>query len=58
MYRGNSDLKSVHFKKTVARISFLSKFVLKLPQFWKKGDSRNWLFKMNGLKGNQMFLCF
>ena len=51
-----STLKSVHFKKTVARISFLSKlwyflfwFVLKVPQFWKKRDSRNCLLKMNGL---------
>ena len=49
------QLKSVHFKKTVAQISFLSKlwyflfwFVLKVPQFWKKRDSRNCLLKMNG----------
>ena len=52
----NLWLKSIHFKKTVARVSFLSQlwyflfcFVLKVPQFWKKRDSRNWLLKMNGL---------
>ena len=51
-----TSLKSVHFKKTVAWISFLSKlwyflfcFVLKVPQFWKKRDSHNCLLKMNGL---------
>ena len=49
-------LMSVHFRKTGARISFLPKlwyflfwFVLKVPQFWKKRDSRNCLLKMNGL---------
>ena len=49
-------LKSVHFKKTVARFSFLSKlwYVLfntnqKVPQFWKKRKSRNCLLKMNRL---------
>ena len=49
-------LKSVHIKKTVGRIPFLSKlwhflfwFVLKVPQFQKKRDSRNCLLKMNGL---------
>ena len=48
-------LKSVHFKKTVARISFLSKLWYfqykskqKVPQFWKKQDSRNWLLIMKG----------
>ena len=53
---GKFLLKSVHFKKTVARISFLSKlwyflfwFVLKVPHFWKKRDSRNWLLIMNRL---------
>ena len=51
-----SVLKSVHFKKTVARISILSKFwyflfwfVLKVPQFWKKWGLQNCLHKMNGL---------
>ena len=46
----------VHFKASVAQILFLSKlryflfwFVLKVPQFWKKRDSCNWLLKMNGL---------
>ena len=50
-------LKSFHFKKTVARISFFSKLWYfqykskqKVPQFWKKQDSRNCLLKMNGLK--------
>ena len=50
------SLKSVHFKKTVAGILFLSKlwyflfwFVLKIPQFWKKRDLHNCLLKMNGL---------
>ena len=51
------QLKSVHFKKTVARISFLSKlwylllllFYWKVPQFWKKWGLRNCLLKMNGL---------
>ena len=49
-------LKSVHLKKIVVRISFLSKlwyflfwFVLKVPQFWKKPDLCNCLLKMNGL---------
>ena len=58
-------LKSVHFKKTVARISILSKlwyflfwFVLKIPQFWKKIEIRatvflNWTdlikFKFSGI---------
>ena len=49
-------IKSVHFKKPVARISFLSKLGYfqykskqKVPQFWKKQDSRNWLHKMNRL---------
>ena len=53
----SSLLKSIHFKKTVARILFLSKlwyflfwFVLKVPQFWKKWDSPNWLLKMNRLQ--------
>jgi hypothetical protein len=48
-------LKSVHFKKTVSGILFLSKlwyflflFVLKVPQFWKKWDLRNCLLKKNG----------
>ena len=48
-------LKSVHFKKAVARISFLSKLWYfqykskqKVPQFSKKRDSRNCLLKMNG----------
>ena len=43
-------LKSVHFKKTVAQISFLSKLwyflfwlLLKVPQLWKKRNSRNCL---------------
>ena len=52
----NILVKSVHFKKTVARISFLSKLWYfqfkskqKVPQFWKKRDSRNCLLKMNGL---------
>ena len=48
----NIQLKFVHFKKPVPRISFLSKlfwYVLKVPHFWKKRDSRNWLPKMNGL---------
>ena len=52
----SQQLKPIHFKKTVARISFLSKlwyflfwFVLKVPQFWKKRDSRICLLKMNGL---------
>ena len=52
-------LKSVHFKKTVARISIPSKlwyflfwFVLKVPQFWKNQDSRNCLLKMNELYNN------
>jgi hypothetical protein len=51
-----TQLKSVHYKKTIALISFLSKlwyflfwFVLKVPQFWKKRDLRNCLVKMNGL---------
>ena len=46
----------IHFNKTVARISFLSKLWYfqykskqKVPQFWKKRDSRNCLLKMNGL---------
>ena len=50
------QLKSVHFKKTVARILFLSKlwnflfwFVLKIPQYWKKQDSSSWLLEMKGL---------
>ena len=50
------SLKSVHFKKTVARISILSelwhfqyKSKQKVPQFWKKQDLRNCLLKMNGL---------
>ena len=50
------QLKAVHFKKTVARISFHSKLWYfqykskqKVPQFWKKRDSRNCLLKMNGL---------
>ena len=50
-------LKSVYFKKAVARISFLSKlwyFQYKskqtVPQLWKKRDSRNCFLKMNGLK--------
>ena len=52
-------LKSVHFKKTVAQSSFLSKmlsFLLKSKQsqrkwqhFWKKWGLRNCLLKMNGL---------
>ena len=55
-------LKSIiHFKKTFARSSFLSKlwyfqyniswlcFDWKVPQFWKKWGSRNCLLKMNGL---------
>ena len=57
-------LKFVHFKKTVARILFLSKlwyflfrFVLKVPQFWRKRDSRNCLLKMNGLYFTSHFLC-
>ena len=56
-------IKSVHFKKPVTRISFLSKlwyflfwFVLKVPQFWKKRDSRNWLLKMNGLYQETLLL--
>ena len=47
---------SVHFKKPVSRFSFLSKLWYfqykskqKIPQFWKKQESRNWIFKMNGL---------
>ena len=51
-----SQLKSVHFKKPVARILFFSKlwyflfwFVLKVPQFWKNRDLRNCLLKMNGI---------
>ena len=54
-YRRNK-LKSVHFKKAVVRISFLSKLWYfqyktkqKVPQFWKKRDSRHCLLKMNGL---------
>ena len=50
------NLKFVHFKKPVAQISFLSKLWYfqckskqKVPQFWKKQDSRNWLLKMKGL---------
>ena len=53
------NLKSVHFKKPVTRISFLSKvlsFLLKSKQsqrkwqhFWKKWGLRNCLLKMNGL---------
>ena len=53
---GSFLLKSVHFKKTVARILLLSKlwhflvwFVLKVPQLWKKRDSHNCLLKMNRL---------
>ena len=49
-------IKSVHFKKPVAQILFLSKLWCfqykskqKVPQFWKKQDSRNWLLKINGL---------
>ena len=49
-------VKSVYFKKTVARILILLKlwyflfwFVLKVPQFWMNRDSRNCLLKMNGL---------
>ena len=51
-------LKSVHFKKTVAQSSFLSKvlsFLLKSKQsqrkwrLWKKWGLRNCLLKMNGL---------
>ena len=42
-------LNSIHFKKPVARISFLSKSKQKVPQFWKKRDTRNWLLKMSGL---------
>ena len=48
-------LKSVHFKKTVAQSSFLSKlwyFLIQqqqVPQFWKKWGSCNCLLKMNGL---------
>ena len=49
-----SQQKSVHFKKPVARILFFSKlglflfwFVLKVPKFWKKQDSRNWLLEIN-----------
>ena len=44
-------LKSIHFKKTVAQISFLSKYKSKqkvLP-FWKKRHWHNCLFKMNRL---------
>ena len=54
-----SILKSVHFKKTVAQSSFLSKvlsFLLKSKQsqqkgqhFWKKWGLRNCLLKINGL---------
>ena len=47
---------AVHFKTTVARISVFSKlwyflfwFVLKLPKFRKKWDSRNCLLKMHRL---------
>ena len=52
-------LKSVHFKKTVAQSSFLSKvlsilltlfwFQKKWQHFWKKWGLRNFLLKMNGL---------
>ena len=49
-------VKSVHFKKTVVQISFISKLWYfqyksrqKVPQFWKKRDSRNCLLRMNGL---------
>ena len=45
------SLKSVHFKKTVAWISFLSKlwyFQYKSKQFWKERDSCC-LLKINGL---------
>ena len=46
--------KSVHFKKTVAQISFLSKlwyFQYKSkPQFWKKPDSRNCLLLRTDFK--------
>ena len=55
----SSHLKLVHFKKTVAQSSFLSKvlsFLLKSKQsqrkwqhFWKKWGLRNCLLKMNGL---------
>ena len=48
--------KSVHFKKTAAQISILSKLWYfqykskqKLPQFGKNRDLRNCLLKMNGL---------
>ena len=53
-------LKSVHFKKTVAQSSFLSKWwsfsmqhqlmlYWKWPPFWKKWGSFNCVLKMNGL---------
>ena len=51
------EVKSVHFKKAVAQISILSKLWYfqykskqKVPQFRKKQDSPNCLFKMNGKK--------
>ena len=53
-------IKSVHFKKTVAQSSFLSKvlsfsltlfwFQQKWQHFWKKWGLRNCLLKMKGLK--------
>ena len=59
-------LKSVHFKKTVAQSSFLSKvfsFLLKSKQsqwkvqhFWKKWGFCNCLLKMNGLY--EMYLIY
>ena len=59
-------LKSVHFKKTVAQSSFLSKvlsFLLKSKQcqrkwqhFWKKWGFRNCLLKLNGLYGKFLFI--
>ena len=46
----NVLLKSVHFKKTVARKSrfFQNCSTFNTKQFWKKRDSRNCLLKMNG----------
>ena len=59
LFSSSLVLKSVHFKKTVARISILSKlwyfllwFLLKIPQFWKNRDLRNCLLKMSRLYRN------